>query len=481
MPGELKALVARGVAWSMAEKAGSTLLQLAVSILTLRLLMPEDFGVVAILTAFSAVALIVVDSGFSQTLIRKIEPQPNDYKSVFLFNITVSVLLYLLLVGLSPVAAWYYGKPIITSIAPVFFLQIPVNALCVIQNTIFTRQFRFSLMSKVVFISSLISGAVAICMALAGCGVWSIVAQQLTAMIVRAGLMWWFSTWRPTAHYDSRALKEMAPYSLNLMATDLISTLYNKIPQLFLGKVYSIDALGYFDQARKFKDQSVTSVVMSVQNVTFPALSKIAGDEKKFAESYRQVILVVAYVMFPAMIGLIAVSEDLFAVLVGEKWMPTVPYLRVICLTGLFYPIAMIAYNVLKVKSDGKIIVRLEIVKKIVMTVIFVVTIPHSVMAVVWGLVAMSLFELLLNFFAATRFSTLSVSRVLRTLLPIVLVTAAMYGVVWGVGVLLPDNPPLRLVVQLLSGVASYALFSALFRLAAFREVLAMVRKQMKR
>ncbi|MEG1405921.1 MAG: oligosaccharide flippase family protein, partial [Alistipes sp.] len=247
MRSELKDKVAQGVSWSMAEKAGSTLLQVVVSIVLLRLLLPDDLGVIALLTSFSAIALIVVDSGFSQTLIRKAEPHPDDFKSVFLFNITVSVVLYLLLVGLSPVVAWYYDQPIITRLAPFFFLQVPINALCVIQNTIFTRQFRFSLLSKVIFASSFVSGAVAIGMALAGCGVWSIVGQQLTMMSVRAGLLWWASAWRPTAHFDRSTLRAMAPYSLSLMTTDLITTLYNKIPQLFLGKVFSVDVLGYFD------------------------------------------------------------------------------------------------------------------------------------------------------------------------------------------------------------------------------------------
>ncbi|MEG1672653.1 MAG: lipopolysaccharide biosynthesis protein [Alistipes sp.] len=480
MKGELKDKVAQGVSWSMAEKAGSTLLQVVVSIVLLRLLLPEDLGVIALLTSFSAIALIVVDSGFSQTLIRKLDPHPNEYKSVFLFNIAVSVVLYLLLVAFSPVVAWYYDKPIILSLAPVFFLQVPINALCVIQNTLFTRQFRFSLLSKIIFASSFVSGAVAVGMALAGCGVWSIVAQQLTMMSVRAGLLWWGSAWRPTARFDGKTLRAMAPFSLSLMTTDLITTLYNKIPQLIFGKFYSVDALGYFDAARKFKDQSVTSVVSSVQNVTFPALANIAGDERKFAESYRQVVMVVAFVMFPAMFGLIAVAEDLFTILVGAKWLPTIPYLRVFCLIGLFYPVGMVAYNVLKVKANGGVIVRLEIIKKIVMTAILVLTIFHSVMAVVWGLVGMSCIEMCLNVGTAQRFTILPLHRLLRTILPIALISVVMYLITLGVGALVA-NSTLRLVSEIFTGVVVYLSLAALFRLEAFREMTSMLRRQLKR
>lgn len=480
MGGELKEKVARGVVWSIAEKAGSMLLQLGVSIITLRLLLPEDFALVAILSALSAVALIVVDSGFSQTLIRKTDPSPAEYKSVFVFNIVASLVLYALFVGISPVAATYYDMPALTRIAPVFFLLLPVNALCVIQQTLFTRHFCFALLSKVTFAASLVSGVVAVGMALAGCGVWSIVAQRVVQMAVRAMLLWWLSEWRPRAVYEGSALRAMAPYSFSLMTTDLISTLYNKVPQLFIGRLYPASVLGFFDQAIKLKDQPVNSAMQAVQNVTFPALSKIGGDDRKFAESYRQVVMVVAFALFPVMAGMIAVAGDLFAVLVGEKWLPTVPYFRVVCLAGFFYPIAMVAYNVLKVRSDGKIIVRLEVAKKLIMTLILAVTIFHSVTAVVWGLAAMACVEMCLNVGAARRFTELTVGRLLRTLMPIVLITVAMYAAVWGAGEWIFD-PLLRLVAEVVAGIVVYGGLSALCRLEAFGEVMAVVRRQMKR
>jgi len=480
LAGELKEKVTRGVAWSVGEKLGTMLLQAGVSIIVLRLLMPDDFGVAAILTAFAAFAVAVVDSGFSQTLIRKAEPSPDDYKSVFLFNMTVSLGLYALLTLLAPVAARYYDMPVIARIAPVFFLLIPANALCVIQHTIFTRRFRFALLSKVTFASSLVSGAAAILLAAAGCGVWSIVAQRVLQAGVRAALLWRLSDWRPrrSAAWSLPALQAMAPYSFSLLATDLISTVCNKIPQLFIGKLYSADALGYFDQALKLKDLPVNSAMTAVQGVTFPALSKIASDEGKFAESYRQVTMVVAYVMFPAMLGLSAVAHDMFAVLLGAKWMPTAPYFEAICLMGLCCPIAMTAYNVMKVRCSGSAIVRLEAVKKTVMAVILALTVPRSVQAVVWGLVAFGFCEMTVNVWASLRATSLTLGRFVRTLLPVALASAAMYAAVRGVAWALPDHAPWRLVVEIATGGSVYLLLSALFRLEAFREVKALVRRQ---
>ena len=470
MAGELKEKVTRGVAWSIGEKVGTMLLQMGVSVVVLRLLVPDDFGVVAILTAFAAFALVVVDSGFSQTLIRKAEPSPSDYKSVFRFNISVSAALYVLLTAFAP------------GVAPVFFLMIPVNALCVIQNTVFIRRFRFALLSKIAFVSSLVSGLAAVLLAWAGCGVWSLVAQRVLQMVVKAVLLWRTSDWRPASSgaWSPAAIREMAPYSFSLLATDLISSVYTRIPQLFIGKLYSSRMLGYFDQALKLKDLPVTSAMTAVQGVTFPALSKIGTDERKFAESYRQVVMVVAYVLFPAMLGLSAVAHDLFAVLIGAKWMPTVPYFETICLAGLFYPVAMVAYNIMKVRCSGPAIVRLEILKKAVMTVILVLTIPRSVQAVVWGLVVFAACEMIVNVCASLRVTSLSVRRFVRTLLPVALVSGAMYFVVLGVAQLIPGHALLRLVCMIAAGAVSYLLFSFIFRLEAFTEVLGIVRKQLK-
>lgn len=485
MGGELRNKVASGVAWSLSEKLGTILLQMVVSIVVARLLMPDDVGLMALMTFFTSLALVVVDSGFSQMLIRKNNPAPGDYKSVFLFNIVVSWIVYLLLVATFPWVAAFYEQPVLARIAPVLFLLIPVNALGAIQNTLFTRQFRFALLSKITFFSSLVSGALAVTMALAGCGVWSLVGQRVSAIAVRSALLWFFSDWRPrrSVRASTQPLREMAPYSLRLMSTDLVAAIYNKVAQLFIGKIYSTDLLGYFYQAQKLEELPVTSTVQSVQGVTFPAFSKLAALPEKLAESYRQVVMIVAFLMFPAMAGLSAIAPDLFALLLGERWMPTVPYFEVMCMVGLFTPLAMISYNVLKTLSDGRIVVRLEVIKRILMTAVLVVTIAHSVMAVVWGMVAMAAMELALNAVATTRYCTLSLWRFVRTLLPVALVTVVMYvALVWGVQPSITSlHLGLRLMVQILSGITIFIVTAALFRLEALRETLEIVCKIMKK
>lgn len=478
----LKEKVAGGVAWSIAEKVGSMLLQMVVSIVVARLLVPEDFGVMAILTFFTSLSLVMVDSGFSQTLIRKERPSQEDYHSVFAFNVSVAVVLYAVLVAVAPAVARFYELPVIAEIAPVLFLLLPINAICVIQNTIFTREFRFRLLSQANFAASLVAGAVVIAMALAGCGVWSLVGQRVVTLAVKTAILWVCSDWRPSLRFTMQPVREMAPFSFRLLSTDLIAAVYNNISQMFIGKIYSADTLGFFNQAQKFKDLPLTSAMQSVQSVTYPALSKIGDQREKFAESYRQVLMVVAFMLFPVMTGIAAVAEDLFALLLGEKWMPTVPYLQILCLVGLFQPLAIVAYNILKAKSDGTIILRLEVAKKALMTLLLAVTIPHSVMAVAWGLVAMSFCEFAINFAASMRYSALGVGRMVRTLLPTVVITTVMVVAVRLVAGVMSDCALVaRLAAEIATGVAVYLLLALIFRVEAFAEIRTLITKMISK
>lgn len=474
--------VAKGVAWSTAEKVCSMLLQMVVSIVVARMLVPEDFGVMAILTFFTAVALVVVDSGFSQTLLRKESPSNDDYKSVFLFNLGVSALLYLLFVLLSPLLAQYYDLAVIVKIAPVLFLLLPLNALGIIQNTKLSREFRFGLLSRINFVASLVAGAVAIAVAVCGGGVWALVAQRVSVVAVKSSLLWWRGDWRGEGKFSGSAWRAMAPFSLRLMSTDIVSAIYNNIAQLFIGKVYSPNTLGYFNQAQKIKDLPVQSAVLSVQTVTYPAMAKIKDDAEKFAESFRKVLMINIFVMAPLVVGMSLVAEPLFLLLLGERWLPTVPYFEVIALAGLFYPLAMVAYNVLKVHSNGAIIFRLELVKKGVMTFILALAIPHSTMAVAYGLVAMTLIEFIINFAATRRYTTLGWWTMVRSIIPSLLLTAMMGIAVHMIDFYLQNlSNIVMLALQVATGVVVYVVGAWIFRVEAFSEFMCIVKGILKR
>ncbi len=455
---------------------------MVVSIVVARELMPEDFGVMAIMTFFTSIALTIVDSGFSQTLIRKAQPTDEEYRSVLQFNIVTSLILYAIFVALAFPVAHFYNQPVISDIAPVLYLLLPINAMCVVQTVMFTREFRFALLSKIVFSASLISGVVAVIMAMCGCGIWALVAQRLLMMAIKAVAFWWIRRWRTTARYSGSALRAMAPFSLRLLATDLIASIYNNVAQLFIGKMHATSTLGYYSQAQKLKDLPVTSTVQAVQGVTYPALSKVADDAAKFSEGYLRIVRLLGFVLFPAMLGFVAIADDMFMLLLGEKWMPTVPYFEILALSGLCYPLAMVSYNVLKTKSDGRIIVRLEIVKRVIMTAILCYTIPQSVEAIAWGMTAMALVEFLLNSGFAMRYMTINTTALVRALLPSFMLAGVMFGILYIIAPHLGAmHSALRLVVMLAVGSSVYLCGAWLLRLRALNESITLVKGLFKR
>ena len=482
MAEKLEHRVVSGVVWSFSEKLLSMVVQMAVSIIVARQLAPTDFGVMAILTFFTSVALTIVDSGFSQTLIRKESPTDGEYRSVLGFNVAMSAILYVVLVALAYPLARFYEQPVIADIAPVLFLVLPINSLCVVQTVMFTREFRFKLLSKIVLTSSLISGIVAVAMALAGCGIWSLVAQRLLMMGIKAVAFWWIRRWRSRERFSMALLRSMAPFSLRLLATDLIAAIYNNVAQLFIGKIYSAHSLGFYSQAQKLKDLPVTSTVQAVQGVTYPALAKIAETDDKFTAGYLRIINLLSFAVFPIMLGLVAIAPEMFMLLLGEKWMPTVPYFEILALSGIFYPLAIVSYNIIKVKSDGRVILRLEVVKRVIMTAMLAITIPLGIKAVAWGMTAMAAVEFIINLAAAMRYVNVDITPILRTLIPQFVVAAMMFAVLYLL------NPYLsvlgcgaHLLADVAIGAVVYLALATTLRLRALREGVALLRELLKR
>ena len=474
---KLEHKVAKGVAWSFSEKLLSMVVQMVVSIVVARQLAPADFGVMAIMTFFTSVALAIVDSGFSQTLIRKSNPTDEEYHSVLIFNIVVSVVLYAALTAAAYPIARVYDSPAIWTIAPVLFLVLPINSLCVVQTVMYTREFRFALLSKIVFAASLISGAVAVVMAVMGCGIWSLVAQRLLMMGIKAATFWYIRRWHTSARFSFAAIRAMAPFSLRLLATDLIASVYNNVAQLFIGKMHTTSTLGFYAQAQKLKELPITSTVQAVQGVTYPALSNIANEETKFDDGYLRIMRLLSFAVFPIMLGFVAIAPDMFMLLLGEKWMPTVPYFEILALSGLFYPLAIVSYNVLKVKSDGKAIVRLEVTKRVIMTAVLCYTIPQSVEAIAWGMTAMSAVEFLLNTAFAMRYMSRKWISLIKSVAPSFIAAAAMFGTLFLIAPHIATlNIALRLGVMIITGGAFYIALASLLRLRALREAIELVR-----
>lgn len=475
MATELKHKVVKGVAWSTVEKICSALLQLAVSLVLLNLLSPEDYGLMAIVAAFPAILMPLVDSGFSQALIRKREVDDLDYSSVFYVNIVISILLYTVLVAISPLCSRFFGAPDFEVVAPILYLLIPINSLSNIQNAILQRRMEFKNLSLYVLVANGVSSAVAIWMAIEGLGIWALVGQRLGVVIVKTALMWMGSRWRPRLQFSLERIKAMFRYGSRILLSDLVSNVYYQISNLFIGKFYTKTDLGYYDRGNKIKEMPVTSTIMAVLGVTFSAFSRQKDDREKLHNNARKVYVLWAFVMFPLMCGLIAVAEDMFRVLLPEVWLPAVPYLRILSIAGLLAPLSVISFNLVKVCDDGNIIFRIEFIKKLIATAVLAITIPISVRAIAWGQVAIFVSDMTINCLTAKRYvPEWRLGARLKDALPYLLITALMCGFIWLLGIVgaqLGVALWVVFVAKIVLGAGFYALLSELLHLDAWREM----------
>ncbi len=447
---------------------------------------PEEYALKAILAPLVMIFNVFVDSGFSQALIRNKNARPLDYSSAFWFNIAIAVALYALLVGLSYPAARLLEMPDLVRFAPVFFLIIPAGALGLIQQTVLTREFDFRRISTIFFASNVGSGLVGVAMAFGGLGFWAIVGQRLSQPAIRSALFWIFGKWRPQMRFSGASIRSMFGFSSRLLATDLLNNLYANIPNFIIGRSYSPGTLGNYENARSLRDKFVNEPMTAMQSVTFPALASIRDDNEKFARSVGRVTGSIVFLMFPMMAGLITVADEMFAIFLKADWQPSVPFFRILCIGGFFTPLAVISSNILRSRSDGRDVLRAEVIKKIIATVILAATIPMGVVAIAWGVVGIALGDAAVSFGFARRQSSYGLKALGREVLPVLVLTAVMAAAVWCVGVIMTPLVAslsvktalgVLLAVKMFTGIAVYLGGATLLRLDGFEEFKDILRK----
>lgn len=472
---ELQSRVVKGFGWTAVEKLCSGAFLIAVALIVVNRIVPDDTMMVAILTAVVAILNTFVDSGFAQTLIRKLDADTKDFSSVFFFNISIAVGIYLLLLVATPPLARLYDIPMLTRLAPVLFLIIPVNALCIIQQTILTKEFNFKRISSVNFTSNLVGGAVAVSLAVAGTGAWALVGQRLAIVVSKAAMLWLSTKWRPRVNeFSKQSIGSMYRFSSKLFVTDFINNAYANIPTLFMGRLFQAD-LGYYNQAQKFKDMPVSATWNAVNSVTLPTLSNLS--DKNYTSGLRKVTRMLCFALCPIMVGLIATAPDIFHLLIKEDWWPSIPLFQVLCIGGVMSPVALLFNNSMKARSNGNVIVAVEVLKKVAITLILIITIPISPMAIACGQVAVAAIDFGVNFSANRKYSGYKWKMLLGDLTPILLVNAVMFGAVVGVGYILPTLSIWALLpLKIATGIIAYIAFSGIFRLAAWRQTLEILR-----
>lgn len=450
---ELKEKTAKGMGWGFADNLVGSGITAVVSIVLARLLSTSDFGMIGMITIFISFAVSFMDSGFSGALTRKKDASAADFNTVFYTNLFLSIVVYLILFFCAPLIAGFFGIPLLRDLVRVLSFSVVILAFSQVQKVLLIRKLDFKSQAIISLAASLLSGVVGIVMAVCGCGVWSLVAQQLTRFGVSSLLMWVFSSWKPSLAFSVSSFKEMFDFGSKLLATSFISIVWNEVYSVIIGKIYSPSLVGLYSRADKFKSMVTSNVAIVVQRVSYPVLSGIQDQKERQVRVYAKVLKTTALVSCTLVLGLLACSEPLVMVLIGEKWLPSVPFLKILCVSGVFLPLTIISVNVLNANGKSDMTLLLEVIKTLLAVIPVLLGIYYSIEALLWGAAAVSLISYVIHAFFVSKVLNYSVVKQFRDVFPYILFSALMCGAVWCVG-LLVDIMWLKLLVQLLVGFA---------------------------
>ena len=358
--------IASNFVWRFAERCGAQLVTFIVSIVLARILAPEDYGQVALITVFTTIMQVFVDSGLGTALIQKKDADDLDFSSVFYFNFVVCLILYAGMFMAAPFIAEFYNDSSLTPIVRVVSLTIIISGIKGIQQSYVSRNMLFKRFFYATLGGTIFSAFLGIALAYAGAGVWAIVAQQLSNTAIDTLILWITVKWRPKKMFSWNRLKNLLAFGGKMLASSILDTLYNNIRSLIIGKMYSSSDLAYYDQGRKFPNVIVTNINTSIDSVLLPSMASEQDDKKRVKSMTRRAIKTSTYIMAPLMMGLAFCAEAIVGLVLTDKWLPCVPFLRIFCITYMFYPIHTANLNAIKAMGRSDLFLKLEIAKKCV-------------------------------------------------------------------------------------------------------------------
>lgn len=445
----------------MLDRMGQQVLLFAVGILVANMLSVEDYSLLGMLAIFSAIANIVLDSGFSAALIQKQATTQRDFCSVFWFNSVMSILIYGLLIACSPLIVRFFDQPKLSQLAAVVFLALPINSLSIIQTTILNKEMRFKALAKINLLSITISGVASLGMAIGGMGVWTLALQPVVLALARASLLWLQSTWRPARVFSFAAIRELFGFASSLLLASLINVCFLNIYTLIIGKIYPLKQLGYFNQGNKMCEMGVSMIYGSIQNATFPIFSSIQNDPERLIRAYRKTIRFTAFITFPLLTGLILIARPFIELLLKEEWWPSIPFFQLLCAGGCFTVLTAINNNFIKVSGRSDRILKLEYLKVLVTIIALALTYDKPVLTMVIGLVIGRGVIYVANIGYAGRLTGYRWGMQLRDLLPYLSLSLVMAAAILPLTLVI-GHPLLLLLAQTVGGAALYLMLAYL-------------------
>lgn len=469
MKDTLKQRTIRGVGWSFGGSLASYGITFVVGIVLARLLSPDEYGLIGIILIIVTIFNTIVDGGFSNALIRKIDANEEDYNTVFFINLIVSTALYFILFLSAPFVASFFRNQQLIPLIRVMGICVIINAFSLIQSTLLVKEINFRSITKCQIISSILSGVIGISMAYMEYGVWSLVGQQISAKLFNTVLLWGARKWYPHFVFSYSSFKELWGFGWKLLVTSLINSVWNELFQVVIGKCYSTQTLGYYTKAREYVSIVSNNLTSVVQRVSYPSLSEIQEDKVRLKRGYKKVIKVTMLVAFVLILGLAACAHNLVLVLIGEKWLPAVPLLQLICFNMMLYPLHATNLNMLQVAGRSDLFLKLEILKK---TIAIIPILLGIFVGIYWMLgvsIIVGYISYFLNAYYSGAFLAYGTKEQIKDILPDfgvgVFVSLAVYFIGY-----LPLNLYFLLVLQIAAGALLTITLCEVLRLEEYLE-----------
>lgn len=474
-----KKRVLTNLLWRFFERIGAQGIGFIVSLILARILMPEVYGIVAIVTVFTSILQVFVDSGLGNALIQKEGADDLDFSSVFWFNLVVCLILYILIFLFAPIVASFYNMEELSDIIRVMSLILIISGVKNVQQAYISKRLLFKKFFFATLVGTIVAAIVGIWMAVNGYGVWALVAQNLINQLIDTAMLWILVKWRPKFIFSFNRLKGLLRYGWKLLASGLISTVFSDIRQLVIGKVYSSSDLAYYNQGEKLPNYATVAINSSIDSVLLPTLSEVQNDRSQVKAMTRRAIKTSTYVMMPLMAGLAACATQLVLLILKEKWLPCVFFLRVFCISYAFYPVHTANLNAIKACGRSDIFLKLEVIKNSISFIVLLITTTISVEAMAIGALCTSFIAQIINALPNKRILDYSYKEQFIDMVPQLLLSLFMFVMVLSIEYL-HLNTVLTLGMQIVLGMLIYILGSKICKIDSYQYVLNSIKMLVK-
>jgi len=460
-----------GIFWNFFERILAQFVSFIVSIVLARLLLPEEYGIIAIVTVIISICNVFITSGFSTSLIQKKDADDTDFSTVFYFGLFFTLILYGIIYLIAPVISRFYEYDELATVIRVMSLTLFISSVKSVQHSYVTRALQFKKFFWSTLGGTLVSAVVGIVMAYLGFGVWALVAQYISNNLIDTFILWFTVKWRPVLKFSFKRLKGLLAFGWKVLFTNLLMTIYQDLRTIVIGTVYTTEDLAYYQKGQQFPNLFVSNINTAISSTLLPVMSKMQDDISAVKYSIRRFLKIGSYILIPLMVGLAVVAEPLIRLILTEKWIDCVPYLQLLCIAYIFIPLQTANVQAVLAVGRSDVSLKTEIIKRSSNIIILLLTFRISVMALVIGEVISAFVSLCVNTITSKKLFGYGTISQLKDIAPYILLSLIMGGVIWPIS-LIGLSDILTISIQVILGMIVYIGLSALFKLDSFTYVL---------